>query len=290
LTNLARNVAGLPSELPADDETAKQFDLLLLNLQLAVLNSEPSAAAHQETIRRIAGQLELKGSIPMVAKQMPLILDIQTDEFWESITLPILETVRKRLRDLVQFIDKARQTILKTDFEDQIGLGTVMSIPGIYGSDLAQYRKKVMHFLKEHEDHITLKKLRYNRPFTPTDLKELERLLFEIGKLNQAQLESLNPGHDQLGVFIRTLVGLDREAAKEAFGQFLKNATFTANQLRFINLIIDLLTTNGIMDPAQLYEAPYTDLSSNGLDGVFGDGEAGAIVGILKTIKENAAA
>jgi len=91
-------------------------------------------------------------------------------------------------------------------------------------------------------------------------------------------------------VFIRTLVGLDREAAKEAFGQFLKNATFTANQLRFINLIIDHLTTNGIMDPAQLYEAPYTDLSSNGLDGVFGDGEAGAIVGILKTIKENAAA
>ena len=38
---LAHEVAGLPSEQEAEDEEAKRFDLLMLNLQLAVLRAEP---------------------------------------------------------------------------------------------------------------------------------------------------------------------------------------------------------------------------------------------------------
>lgn len=34
-------IAGLPSELEAEVEAAKRFDLLLLNLQLALLRHEP---------------------------------------------------------------------------------------------------------------------------------------------------------------------------------------------------------------------------------------------------------
>lgn len=39
---LAHEVAGLPSEPPAEDEEAKRFDLLILSLQLAILRAEPS--------------------------------------------------------------------------------------------------------------------------------------------------------------------------------------------------------------------------------------------------------
>src|SRR5207302_10115584 len=39
---LAHEIAGLPSEQEAEDEEAKRFDLLILNLQLAVLRSEPA--------------------------------------------------------------------------------------------------------------------------------------------------------------------------------------------------------------------------------------------------------
>ena len=55
-----------------------------------------------------------------------------------------------------------------------------------------------------------------------------------------------------LGVFIRSLVGLDREAAKQAFSQFLSGGTATANQVEFVNLIVDYLTENGVMDPKRL--------------------------------------
>ena len=95
---LAHEVAGLPSELEAEDEEAKRFDLLMLNLQLAVLRVEPAFKRLSDQVKAIAGLLEEKSSIPMVHAQMPLIQDIQTDEWWQDVTVPMLENVRRRLR------------------------------------------------------------------------------------------------------------------------------------------------------------------------------------------------
>ncbi|MBD0371418.1 MAG: hypothetical protein ICV60_11320 [Pyrinomonadaceae bacterium] len=95
---------------------------------------------------------------------------------------------------------------------------------------------------------------------------------------------------EQLGLFIRKLVGLDREAAKLAFGEFLARNNLTANQIRFIDQIIDYLTQNGVMDPGQPYESPFTDYSPGGLDGVFNDAYADGIISILEAVRQNAAA
>jgi type I restriction enzyme R subunit len=62
------------------------------------------------------------------------------------------------------------------------------------------------------------------------------------------------------------------------------------NQIKFIDLMINYLTQNGVMKAELLYESPYSDLSPDGLDGVFPDAEANQIVGILKGIEQNAAA
>jgi type I restriction enzyme, R subunit len=63
---LEEQVAGLPSELVDDDLEAKQFDLLVLRLQLALLRHEASFARWSEDVREIAGALEEKAAIPMV--------------------------------------------------------------------------------------------------------------------------------------------------------------------------------------------------------------------------------
>jgi type I restriction enzyme, R subunit len=82
------------------------------------------------------------------------------------------------------------------------------------------------------------------------------------------------------------LVGLDREAAKKAFGKYLTDKSLTSSQIRFVDHIIDNLTQNGVMDAGLLYEPPFTDYSGTGLDGVFGDSEANDIVSILGAIRE----
>ncbi len=121
LTELAHEVAGLPSEQEPEDEEAKRFDLLILNLQLAVLRAEPAFQRLSDQVKHIAGLLEEKTSIPMVREQLPLILEIQEDEWWQDVTPPMLESARKRLRALVKLIDKQKRKPIYTDFEDQMG-------------------------------------------------------------------------------------------------------------------------------------------------------------------------
>ena len=93
-----------------------------------------------------------------------------------------------------------------------------------------------------------------------------------------------------LPIFIRSLVGLDRNASKEAIGQFLDQNHYSSQQIRFVEMIIDRLTQGGVMEPGQLYEPPFTSLHYQGLDGAFGDGDAEAIVGIIEEINHRAAA
>jgi type I restriction enzyme R subunit len=55
-----------------------------------------------------------------------------------------------------------------------------------------------------------------------------------------------------LGPFIRSLVGLDRAAANEAFANYLDDTKFCVDQVRFVLLIVEELTANDIMEPARL--------------------------------------
>ena len=90
-------------------------------------------------------------------------------------------------------------------------------------------------------------------------------------------------------VFIRSLVGLDREAAKLAFGDFLTGSKLSANQIEFINLIIDHLTHHGTMSASLLYESPFTDINAQGPEGVFSSVQVDALVAVLDHIRTNAA-
>lgn len=140
-------------------------------------------------------------------------------------------------------------------------------------------------------DHIVLHKLKHNVPITCTDIDELKRLLFEsVDVGTEEDFERAYGKQEHLGLFIRGLVGLNREAAKKAFSVYLNEHRFNSNQIKFINLIIDYLSQNGTIEPSKLYEPPYTDFNTSGLDGVFEDNDADRIVGILRSISENAAA
>jgi type I restriction enzyme R subunit len=92
-----------------------------------------------------------------------------------------------------------------------------------------------------------------------------------------------------LGLFLRSLVGLDREAAKRSFDAFLLGKTPTGNQIEFLNLIIDHLTQRGWIDPSLLYESPFTDISPRGVEGVFDGAEVTQLLTVLSGIREHAA-
>jgi type I restriction enzyme R subunit len=277
--------------LEAEAEEAKRFDLLILNLQLALLRAEPAFERLREQVEAIAGLLEEKSAIPMVRAQMPLILDVQTEDWWQDVTIPMLERVRKRLRSLVKMIEKRRRKPIYTDFEDEMGSETGIELPGFATSgDFEKFRGKARAFLREHQEHVTIHKLRMNRALTATDIAELERMLAQSGIGDVGEIAHAKKESHGLGLFVRSLVGLDREAAKEALAGFLSGKTLGANQIEFVDLIVNHLTEHGVMDASLLYESPFTDITPQGPDGLFTSAQVDELVVLLDEVYARAVA
>ena len=286
---LAQQVAGLPTEQEDYDEEAKRFDLLILRLQLCILNAEPGYDKLRDQVRAIAGALESQSSIPAVREQMLLIEAVAGEDWWQDVTVSMLEVARKRLRALVKLIEKGKKKIVYTDFEDELGGDNEIDLPGVNsGMDYERFKAKARQFLKAHEAHVSLRRLMRNQPLTKTDLSELERMLLEAGSAEF--VERAKQEEQGLGIFIRSLVGLDREAAKEAFAAFLSDKSASASQIEFIDLIINQLTERGVMNRAALYESPFVDISPTGPEGIFPENKIKQIVTVLEEIRQSAAA
>ncbi|WP_265500650.1 DEAD/DEAH box helicase family protein [Paracoccus beibuensis] len=287
---LSTRIAGLPSAFRDDNLPAKQFDLLVHGAQLSLLRGEAAFARAQTRIRDVASSLEALGNIPLVAKQLSLILEIQTDEFWTDITVDLLDEVRRKLRLLVELIEPKTRKLVITDFEDEIGVGNVVTLPQLgAGVDKAQFRMKARRFVEKHRDHIALIKVRRADQLTQQDLDELERMFVEEDVVDAEALNDATGGAG-LGVFLRSLTGLDRAAAKSLFSSFTTQNALSANQTEFVNLVIDSLTEAGIVDPALFYESPFTDLDDMGLAGVFEDKQAQELLAIVQRANATAAA
>jgi len=291
LHELASEVAPLPSDVEAEDEEVKRFDLLILNLQLSILRHDPRFPKLRDQVIAIAQMIEEQASIPMVRAQLVVLEEIQSEAWWQDVTVVMLEQVRKKLRDLVQFIEKRSRKILFTDFEDEMGVATSFDLLGIPPPhDMDRFRAKARAFLRDHQDHVAIHRLRMNKPLTPSDLETLERMLAENGIGDRETIARVKEESQGLGLFVRSLIGLDRGAAKEVFAEFLEGRSLTGNQIEFVDLIINHLTEHGVMGAALLYESPFTDIAPHGPDDLFTSDEVDRLVGVLDRVRATAEA
>lgn len=130
--------------------------------------------------------------------------------------------------------------------------------------------------------------MRSNIPLTDDDVKELENILWsQVGSRQDYEAEL---GAKPLGEFVREIVGLDMNAAKEAFSQYLNDANLDSRQIYFVNQIVEYIVHNGMMkDLSVLQEPPFTDQGS--IVEVFTDLTLWAgIKGVIDRINANAAA
>ena len=283
-------LAGLPTTLPGEDADAKRFDLLALRLQLAVLTGDAGLGPLAERVRAIAAGLQSKEAIPLVAAQMPLILDVQTDEYWQDITVPMLEVLRRRLRGLVQFVDKHSRTPVYVDFEDEMGPAMPVILPGLAAADTSRFERKAAAYLSAHRDLPAVRKLHTNEPLTATDLTELEKAFLDAGIGDPDDLARAAADNDGLGLFVRSIIGLDKQAAKVALGEFVNENLFAANQIHFANLVVDYLCRHGQLPIKALYAAPFTDVVPQGPEGLFTEAQVDDLVARLHAVRDAAVA
>lgn len=291
LATLSAEVAGLPNQMPAEPEESKRFDLLLLSLQLALVRREPALGRLRSQVMAIAAALEESRAVPDVGRELELIQALQTDDWWQHVTLAMLESARLRLRGLVTSIEKRKRRVVYTDFEDEIGTGYTVDLVGFAGGpDYDRFLRKVRVYVRERQDHISLRKVYNNFPLTETDIEDLRRIIHEASAGTAEDEERAAREAGGFGIFIRSLVGLDRNAAKEAFAGFLEGKQFNSTQIEFVNLVIDHLVVNGVVPRSRFYESPFTDLSPIGPDGLFTSAEVDELLDLVEGVRRNAGA
>jgi type I restriction enzyme R subunit len=143
-------------------------------------------------------------------------------------------------------------------------------------------------YIREHQDNIVIAKLKTNKPLTENDIDSLEEILWkEIGTKQDYENEI---GQKPLGEFVREIVGLDMNAAKEAFSAYLSDTNMDSRQIYFVNQIIEYIVHNGMLkDLSVLQESPFTDQGS--IVDIFTDQSVWmGIRGVIDRINANAAA
>ncbi len=287
--DIRNHLSNLQAPIKGDDELARRFDVLILRFQIALLMGDETNK-FREKIFRTAIALQKKDNIPQIADQLPLIKDVQTDNYWQGINAKKLEELRVALRELIKYLETAQQPIIYTAFEDDLDKDNIVKRDPIGGyTSLQSYRDRVESYIRKNKHHITISKLCNNIPITKFELDELERILFTEDAAGNKQQFIKEYGDKPLGTFIRSILGLEIQAAQDAFAEFLQAGNLQADQMTFINTIINYLNKNGTIDKAMLFESPFTDVNDQGLTGVFKDDhQLMRMVKIIDTINGNA--
>ncbi|WP_246955508.1 DEAD/DEAH box helicase family protein [Brachybacterium sp. Marseille-Q7125] len=285
-----RPLAGLITGTPGEDIDAKRFDLLIVRRQLAQLTGDIGTGERiRTTVQSLAENLLGKESIPSVRAQRELLEAISSEDWWQDVTLGMLEHARRQMRGLIQFVEHQRRSRVYTDFADTLTeiehIDVKAAAPGV---DEERFWAKVTEPLRRDENQIAVAKLRHGRQLTEQDLESLEDILRSHGADDQILDHAKDSAEGHLGLFLRQLVGLDRSAAQGLLVDIFVGDSLTAAQHRFIDNVITELTANGVMDAGRLFESPYTDDSRDGPFGLFEDAQVISLRDCLAGVRRTA--
>lgn len=266
-----------------DDPKALRFDALLYGMELAHLAGLPYNRAHHDLLKK-AEALSKIANVPEIAAQSALLEKILHTDYVENTGVDELEKIRKALRDLMKYITN-EQSAYETGFGDEI-LSIEWKQSELENDDLQNYKMRAEFYVRQHQNELAIAKLKMNVPLTDSDITQLEEILWsEVGTKQDYEAEY---GKKPLGEFIREIVGLDMNAAKEAFSAYLTNVNLDSRQIYFVNQIVEYIVHNGMMkDMSILQEAPFIDQGS--IIEVFTDLSVWkGIKGVIDTINANA--
>ncbi len=228
-----------------EDENVKRFDLIMFLIELSLLDKEVNAGNSIEKVVAIAKILQTKMTIPQIKTKLDVIKEVQTQNFWENVSISELERVRKELRELMIFIDGEEKKTFVVDIEDEITPGKDVGKPILTLS----YKQKVLEYLSKNSDNPVILKIKNLEQLTIGDIRQLEKVLWkDLGSKEDYEKHIGNKIYGNVAIFIRSLVGINRDMALQKFSQFIDSNTLNSVQLEYLKFILDYVSVNGDID------------------------------------------
>lgn len=286
------DLAPLVKPQKGDTDVARFYDKLLFTLiakRLETPNKEEFVNGFIIPISKVATtskKLLKKTTIPAVKSKVEIIKLSLEEEFWKIDGVLHLEKLRKAVRELVKYIDPIDQRYVTTDFADYILEDKI--VEGGFANDenmtyLTPFQNnlhRLEQLIRENENHITISRIRKGETITKEELKVLENILFNDG-IDKKAIEKELGSQFSLVKFIISLMGLRPEKVDAAFAKFINDYQLNSIQIQFLDTIKKFLTSNGKIEPSKLYDAPFKNYHSMGIDGVFTSKQADTIFKIV---------
>ena len=248
----------IPLFLSSDEnEPAKRFDNLMYQLQVKRVRNSKSVKCENAIIETVY-QLEKLGTIPQVKEKQELILKVAETDYLKDADFWSLETIRKELRNLIQFIDPCNRPPIYMDIEDKLTDINEEDSHTVNGNNFINYRKKLEKFLNEHLENVLIWKIRHNIRLAKSEEEELKETLFEILGSNKEYEEAV--GDKNIIKVVRNIVGLDKNVASNIFYRYINENELNKKQIKFIKLLVDYIVKNGTIDMEKLTEQPFNSL------------------------------
>ena len=241
-----------------DEATAVRFDALMYGIELAYLAGKKYAKARSDLMKKVDAIASV-ANVPEIMAQSDLIQKIRNTSYLDDAGINEFEHIRENLRELIKYIPRTVVSYT-TNFSDEI-LSMDWHESDLENDDLKNYKMKAEFYVRQHQDNTVIAKLKGNQPLTTEDVQALEQILWsDLGTKQDYENEY---GSKPLGEFVREIVGLSMNAAKEAFAAYLNDTSLDSRQIYFVNQIIEYVVHNGLLkDLSVLQEAPFTDNGS----------------------------
>ena len=241
-----------------DDVKAVRFDALIYGVELAYLTGKKYGKYRSDFFKKVNAVASVS-NIPEIKAQNELITKILHNGYFDNASISDFEYIRENLRNLIKYIPVSHM-IYDTNFSDDI-LSIEWNPAELENDDLKNYKAKMEFYIRQHQDNAVIGKLKSNLPLNSDDIKSLEEILWsEVGSKENYEAEY---GKKPLGELVREIVGMDMNAAKEAFSKYLNNANLDSRQIYFINQIVEYIVQNGLMkDLSVLQEPPFINQGS----------------------------
>lgn len=291
-------LAPLVKPAKGDTDLARFYDRIIYSLIVKGLET-PNKEEYYNTfvvpITKVATtskKLLKKTTIPAVKAKEELIKLPLEESFWKTDGIAHLERLRKGVRELLKYIDPIDQRYVTTDFqdvilEDQIVKRDMVSEPEVkIQSPFQNNIHRLEQIVRENENNITIQRIRKGETITTQELQALETILFSNG-VTKDSLEQELGSELNIVSFIVSLMGLSPEKVEHAFAQFVNDYQLNAIQVEFLDTIKKFLTSNGKIDPSKLYDSPFKNFHTMGIDGVFNLKQADEIFRIVKEFDDS---
>lgn len=220
-----------------------------------------------------------------------------TPNFWNTLNLENLDTAKETLSPIMKYKQPRPSLVIELGLDDIIESRRWVILrkdnQKVY---IEEYRKrveqKILELTKKHPAIIKLKK---GEALGIDDMLDLELTLSKELKAEDISLDEenmLKAYGVKVGSFVDFLKhALDIEKipsyediVKKAFDAFILEHNYNADQSRFLRAVQNVFVQRRKLEPADLYEEPFTNFGSNAVEKLFTEEDVNELMKLMKQI------